>query len=196
MTHSWTIWHQHGAVALLITLALGCASCATPEQPSSEAPERAIGDKPATAPVPDQTPQAQPLEPRLEFGGHVRKPLDSHVVRDQAGLEALVEKVPVKQVTKKHPSPDNDDPLLDEPDIDFAEEMLVVAACPTFYCTIEFVGLRTQDDRHVVVVSLPGEGEKAEYHARPAGIGHYRALVVPRVDGDIAFEYRGPGQRP
>lgn len=139
---------------------------------------------------------ARPLAPRLKFGGHVRQPLDSHVIRDEADFEALVDKVPAKKVVKKQPGPDNDDPILDQPSIDFDEEMVVVAACPTFYCKAKIVGIRHEDGRQVIVVSLPGEGPKSEYYARPYGIGHYRAVVVPRAEGPIEFEYRGPGQRP
>ncbi len=63
--------------------------------------------------------------------------------------------------------------------------MLVVVSCPTFYCRIEFLGMRRDGDLHTVVVSLPGEGEYAAYAARPYGIGKYRAVVLPKVDGEV-----------
>jgi hypothetical protein len=179
--------------------ALICA-CATPD--SAEQPKQPDS---AVEPAIDQSspPDADegeaallPMEPSASYGGHIRVPLDSQVIRDDEAYRAFVDNIPVKKVVKRHPAPDNDDLLLSLPEIDFDQSMLIAAVCPTFYCTIEFEGIRDEDSRHVVVVRLPGEGKHAEYHARPAGIGNYRAVVVPRVDGPIAFEYVGPGEPP
>ncbi|MGM0556412.1 MAG: hypothetical protein ACQEVA_08555 [Myxococcota bacterium] len=136
------------------------------------------------------------FEPDQTYGGNIRLPADSVVVDNQIAYKAFVERLPEKKVTKRYPAPDSDDRLLQMPSIDFEEQMLVVAVCPTFYCAIEFVGIRDDCDRRILVVSLPGEGENSEYYARPAGIGNYRALRVPRGEGPFEFEYRGPGQRP
>lgn len=133
----------------------------------------------------------QPLEPRVTFGGHIELPFDSQVIEDQQRFEALVEHIPEKKVQKKMPAPPNDDPILDEPDIDFDAEVLLVAVCQTYYCQLEFLGVRSEEDGYVVGVDLPGEGEKAMYHARPANVGNYRALVVPRFDDAVRLEVGG-----
>jgi hypothetical protein len=133
----------------------------------------------------------EPLDARATFGGHIELPFDSQVIEDQQSFDALVEHIPKNKVQKKMPAPPNDDPILDEPEIDFDAEVVLLAVCPTYYCQLEFVGVRRDDDGYVVSVNLPGEGEKAEYHARPANVGNYRAVVVRRFDDAVRLEVGG-----
>jgi hypothetical protein len=181
------------------------SSCATGD--SGDTPPQSDGDReptseqsierstPTEADVDDED-ALVPMDPTASYGGHIRVPVDARVIRDEEAYRAFVEHIPDKKVVKRQPAPDNDHPLLTLPEIDFDEHMLVAAVCPTFYCDIEFEGIRDEDSRHVVVVRLPGEGEHAEYQARASGIGNYRAVVVSRVDGPVTFEYVGPGEAP
>ncbi len=161
--------------AFAVMLASGCQS--TPEK---------VASSPTAEPPAPEEPEAKlvPLEPSATYGGHIETGFNSQVIRDQQAYDALVAKLPKNKV-KKGPTEPNDDPLLDQPAIDFDEHMLAVAVCPTFYCKIEFVEMRRSGDVSRIVVSLPGEGEKAAYAARPYGIGNYRALMLPRIDGEI-----------
>lgn len=130
----------------------------------------------------------QPLEPRATFHGHIELPVDSQIIDDQQSFDALVEHIPKKKVQKKLPADPNDDPILDEPEIDFDTEVVLVVVCRTYYCQIDILGVRLDDHGYVVGVALPGEGEKAKYAARPAGVGNYRAVVVDRFDDEVRLD--------
>ena len=167
--------------------ALSLAACATPA--------------PSTTDTTSEATSSAPAEPALEIArahsGRISSVAaaraNGSVIRTQEDYDAFVEALPKTKIQKKNPSDPNDDPILERPAIDFSTQMLVVAACSTFYCSVEITGLEREGAALLVRVSSPGEPEDARmYGARPIGMngedtyGNYAAAVVPRHD-EVTF---------
>lgn len=185
------------AVAAALVMTWGCA----PQTQATAETETSVAEAPQVEPSKVAAPSAVALTrfaPSQTYKGLINLPSRSRVIRDEAAYVALVGELPTHVVTKG-PARHNKstDPLLAKPAVDFGKSMIVVGVCHSFYCRYEFDGYAMVGGK-VVVHGRRGEpDEMAMYAQRPVrgggrdAVGHYVALVVDRVEGEVVFQERG-----
>jgi len=173
-------------LALSCSLALSLNACA-----STPAGVEATGG-------PDSIPSAengavQRFVVKDTYGGRIPSGASSRVVRDQTEYDSFVGRLPKFKI-QKGPREESDDALVKQPAIDFSKDMLVVATCDTFYCSVSIRGYVLEEGAMVVLMTQKGEPEGAEMAQRPISMdgsdsmGNYTAIVVPKHDGDVRLE--------
>ena len=110
--------------------------------------------------------------------------LQVSIVRDDAAYDALLARLPSHRVQMKQPAPASDDPLRARPRVDFATEMLVVVVRTDTLDAPEVGGVTVDGDRLRVHAAAPTPAPAA----RPANLGGYVALRVPRTDGEATLD--------
>lgn len=112
-------------------------------------------------------------------------PIPPRFIRSEAELEAFREMIPKKEITKRAPASDSDDPLLKPLDLDFSNEMLVVAfRIDTMYVHPQLDNVRAKGDKLLIDLKHPPLGD-TQFNAAQSGIGTYQAIVVKRFEGAI-----------
>jgi hypothetical protein len=136
-------------------------------------------------------PDPQGLASRFDFirprtDDRVRYTTAECVIRDKGSLDDFIDRVPrTKMQHVPRPEP-NDDPILQRPEIDFGNYMLlaIVSHDPNRFVEldIERVELMSGTMRVLCHYSEPGPvGEKI------VSYGCYCAVIVRRVDGEVVF---------
>ncbi len=102
------------------------------------------------------------------------------VIRDDAGYDALLARLPAHRVQMKQPAPPSTDPLRARPRIDFATDMLVVVTRAGGLDLPTLARVERDGAALLVYYAIPSPTPAA----RPYDVGAYAAVQVPRVDGD------------
>ena len=111
------------------------------------------------------------------------------VVRDQAALDAFIERIPKRRVQKRQPAPPSKDPLLQDFSMDFDRYMLLVSIrSANMYAIAPIEGVVAGSGGCAVDISLPPLGETA-IMATAMDIGTYFAVKVARCDGPVEPRY-------
>jgi len=109
------------------------------------------------------------------------------VIRSAEELAAFTSAIPKKRVQKRQPAPPSKDPLLADPQLDFATHSLIVIQRPSMYVGPEIERVEARGTGAHVLYRLPPLGETV-YAAAVMDMGTYAAVLVPRVEGEVSFE--------
>lgn len=112
---------------------------------------------------------------------------DTRVIQNAKEFEAFVSRIPTKRVQKRQPAPPSTDPLLKDPQIDFATHTMLVVERPSMYIGPEIERVEARGEGAHVLYRLPPLGETV-YAAAVMDMGTYWAVVVPKVQGEVTFE--------
>lgn len=184
---------------LLMTGAIGACGASESTDSNTEA-------LPTTIQTPTSTiPQRTEADPQVvkpsdwtiqhSYTGRVHTPMSGigsgpssippRFIRSESELESFREMIPKKEITKRAPAPDSDDPLLKPVDVDFSKEMIVVAfRIDTMYVHPKLDNVRAEGDKLLIDLKYPPLGD-TQFNAAQSGIGTYQAIVVKRFEGAI-----------
>ncbi len=112
--------------------------------------------------------------------------VEALIIRDAAGYDALLARLPERRIQMKQPAPPSEDPLRGRPAVDFSARMIVVVVRGDTLQPPEIARVIAEPARVVVRFVAPTPPPEA----RPSGVGAYSAVLVPRTDG--AVEAIGP----
>lgn len=170
----------------LVVCAVGGLACAgRPPAATQEPPKSALVKKPQSLTVVSRY-SGQILLRAPQLGGATAM---GQVIREQAGYDALLAKLPKLRIQMKQPAPANDDPLLQRPAIDFARHMLVVRYDRSMSDgpKIRRV-LLTHESELTVEVQATRPGDVVPMASR-SDVGTYEAVVVSRTDKEPVLHF-------
>jgi hypothetical protein len=108
------------------------------------------------------------------------------IIRTVGELKAFQARLPDRVPSKKHPAPENKDPLRSASPVDLEKHILIVAL-RSGTISAHPVHLATSKGETGVTVTFSTPDPPAE--ARPYGWGVYRAILIPRTKKTITIEF-------
>ena len=151
------------------------------------------------APINDTKEPVQPIEKKIEILADytgvcnmgINHPEDRTVVkknltiRSQADFDAFIAKIPKSEISKIQPAPENDDPLLKNPGIDFDKNMAVVMTRSNTLSAVPTVtSILLKGDALTVNGEYPAP---SPCDCFPYGISVYRFVVIEKHTGDVVY---------
>jgi len=185
-----------GGVLVLGAASVGCPA-ASPEpgaepSPTSAGPSAAESASPAPSPK-----EAALLQIDRSFFGRVSlegpgpgndvAPSLTLVIRSAEEFAAFASAIPKKRVQKRQPAPPSNDPLLKDPQLDFATQSLIVIQRPSMYVNPEIERVEARGAGAHVLYRLPPLGDTV-HAAAVMDMGTYAAVLVPKIEGEVSFE--------
>jgi hypothetical protein len=119
---------------------------------------------------------------------HVSFTKAEFVIRDKSSLDRFINRVPGEEMQfASHPeqAEPSDDPILQRPRIDFEKHMFlaIVSHEPNRFVELDIEGVELMSGTIQVLCHF----QPGPVQAKVISYGYYCAIIVDRIDGDVAF---------
>lgn len=110
--------------------------------------------------------------------------IELSIIKSAEDFTDFIKNIPEQLLRKKPPYPENTDPILKKPDIDFNEYMLIAIIRNYMHNPPEITEIKNQDGKIYIYYKLP----KIDAFQAAGGWGTYNAVVIKKGEYDFVLK--------